>query len=151
MKRFSLVCSMLVCAGAAGWSDPAPAGPTEMKDPRTILVPVILYHHQQEHFDGLTGPFLIYARWDRKPPNQILGVEGSFTDEQIVAGLRKFYLEWRPPAQHPTQPPPQLILAQQNWGCGGTLYAPLQTLSEEYKIDVYTLYPVITNFASDPT
>lgn len=113
-----------------------------------VKVPVILYHNQKEHKDGLQGPLLIFARWDTKPPNQILGIEGSFTDEQVIAGLRKFYREWLPPASDPTQPRPQLILAQQNWGCGAGLYEPLKALSVEFEIDVYQLYPVLTQFES---
>ena len=114
------------------------------------MIPVILYHNQKEHKYSLQGPLLIFARWDTTPPNQILGIEGSFTDEQIIAGLRKFYREWRPPADDATRPRPQLILAQQNWGCGAGLYEPLKALSADFEIDVYQLYPVTTQIQSNP-
>lgn len=115
------------------------------------MVPVILYHNQKEPKNSLQNPLLIFARWDVKPPNQLLGIEGSFTDEQMIAGLRKFYGEWRPPSTDPTQPRPQLILAQQNWGCGAGLYEPLKALSAEFEIDVYQLYPVVTQIESNPS
>ncbi|MCE9611623.1 MAG: hypothetical protein K8R23_15605 [Chthoniobacter sp.] len=126
------------------------AKPTGIPDPRSAKMPVILYHNQKEHKDILQGPLLIFARWDTKPPNQILGIEGSFTDEQIITGLKKFYREWRAPADDPTRPRPQLILAQQNWGCGSGLYEPLKALSAEFEIDVYQLYPVVTQIDSNP-
>jgi len=146
---------VVICCRAVIFADPqpvaspvAPAKPGEVKDPRSALFPVILYHNQKDHKDVIQGALLVFARWDIKPPNQILGVEGSFTDEQIIAGLRKFYREWRPPANDLDQPPPQLILAQQNWGCGGALYDSLKAISAEFKIDVYQIYPVLTQFES---
>ncbi|MES2468012.1 MAG: hypothetical protein V4675_11970 [Verrucomicrobiota bacterium] len=129
----------------------SPAKPTGIPDPRSAMMPVILYHNQKEHKDSLQGPLLIFARWDTKPPNQILGIEGSFTDEQIIAGLRKFYREWRPPADDATRPRPQLILALQNWGCGAGLYEPLKALSADFEIDVYQLYPVTSQIQSNPS
>lgn len=98
----------------------------------------------------LSDALLIYARWDTRPPNTLVGVSGSFSDDQILAALRKFYAEWRPPADDPHRKPPQLILAQQNWGCGATLYEALKRLSGEIGIDVYTLYPVITEIVATP-
>ena len=127
-----------------------PAKPKGIPDPRLALVPVILYHNQKDHRDVLQGPLLIFASWDAKLPNQILGVEDSFTDEQIITGLRKFYREWRPPADDSSCPRPQLILAQQNWGSGAGLYEPLKVLSAEFEIDVYQLYSVGTQFESNP-
>ena len=131
-------------------SAPAVTSPNEIKDPRSAMMPVILYHNQKEHKVRLQGPLLIFARWDTRPPNQILGIAGSFTDEQILSGLRKFYREWRPPADDATQPRPQLILARQNWGCGAGLFEPLKALSAEFAIDVYQLYPVVTQIESNP-
>ena len=131
-------------------SSPAAHQRNEIKDPRSALMPVILYHNQKEHKDCLQGPLLIFARWDTRPPNQILGIEGSFTNEQILSGLRKFYREWRPPADDAMQPRPPLILAQQNWGSGAGLFEPLKALSAEFAIDVYQLYPVVTQIESNP-
>ena len=93
---------------------------------------------------------LVYARHDKQPPNQILGVEGSFTDEQLIAALKTFYLEWHSPPPHPDGPRPKLILAAQNWGCGAGLYKPLETLSAELGFDVYMLYPVLTDIQQTP-
>jgi hypothetical protein len=146
-----------ICALGIVFAEPPPAvtpvataKPGELKDPRSVMFPVILYHNQKDHRDGIQGALLIFARWDIKPPNQILGIDGSFTGEQIVTGLRKFYREWRPPAGDSTQPRPQLILAQQNWGCGSDLYEPLKALSAEFEIDIYQLYPVVTQIESNP-
>lgn len=133
-------------------ADPSPVvtKPAGVNDPRLAKIPVILFHNQKNHRDGLEGPLLVYARHDIEPPNQILGIEGSFTDEQIITGLRKFYREWRPPADDANKPRPQLILAKQNWGCGAALYEPLKAISAEFEIDVYKLYPVIRHIESNP-
>jgi hypothetical protein len=133
-------------------ADPPPATdkPNGIEDPRAAMIPVILFHHQKNHKDGLQGPLLIFARWDINPPNQILGIEGSFTDEQIISGLRKFYHKWRPPANELDRPPPEVIFAQQNWGCGAGLREPLEDLSIEFDLDVYQLYPVVTQIKSHP-
>ena len=134
--------------GAPGSADsPAVAAkPYGIADPRRTLVPVILYQNEKQRRAAMEEPLLIFARWDIKPSNQILGVERSFTDEQIIAGLRKFYREWRAPADDSTRPRPQLIFAQQNWGCGAQLYESLKELSAEFEIDVYQMYPVINGF-----
>ena len=112
------------------------------------MTPVILYQNQKQHRDVMEEPLLVFARWDIKPSNQILGIKRSFTDEQIISGLRKFYREWRAPANDSTRPRPQLIFAQQNWGCGAGLSEPLKALSAEFEIDIYQLYPVIAGFNS---
>ena len=88
----------------------------EVKDPRSVAFPVILFHNQKEEGRVDIDALLIFARWDIKPPNQILGIEGTFSDEQVLTGLKKFYRKWRRPANDPTKPPPQVILACQNWG-----------------------------------
>jgi hypothetical protein len=148
------IISVLAVAGMQTWvfADPPRVAtqPARIKDPRSAMIPVILFHGQKEPKSCMNGPLLIFARWDTKPPNQILGIEGSFTDEQIIAGLRKFYREWRSPANDPTYPRPQLIFAQQNWGCGSGLYKPLKAISAEFEIDVYELYPVITQIEFTP-
>ena len=54
----------------------APVKPGELKDPRSVMFPVILYHNQKDHTDAIQGALLVFARWDIKPPNQILGVDG---------------------------------------------------------------------------
>lgn len=152
MSRIVIISLVVLWIRAFAFADPsaATANTSGIRDPRSAMIPVILYHNQKNHRDSLHGPLLIFARWDTTPPNQILGIEGSFTDEQIITGLRKFYREWRPPENDPTGPRPQLILAQQNWGCGGTLYEPLKALSAEFEIDVYQLYPVVTQIESTP-
>jgi hypothetical protein len=147
----------IIVLGAIVFADPKPVASSaapgklgEIKDPRSsALFPVILFHNQKEHKDAIQGALLIFARYS-KPPNQILGLKGTFTDEQIITGLKKFYREWRPPANDADRPRPQLILAQQNWGCGGSLYEPLKALSAEFEIDVYQIYPVVTQFESSP-
>ena len=146
------------CPLVSIFADPPPAATPvasaksgELKDPRSVIFPTILYHNQKNNRDGMQGTLLIFARWDIKPPNQILGINASFTDEQIITGLRKFYREWHPPANDPTQGRPPLILAQQNWGCGAALYEPLKALSAEFEIDIYRMYPVVTQIESTPS
>ena len=118
-------------------------------DPRTGLTPVILFPNCKNRKAIMQEPLLVYARWDVKPPNQIPGIDGTFTDAQIIAGLREFYLKWRAPESDSSQPRPQLILAAQNWGCGAGLHEQLEKLSKEFEIDVYTIYPVISEIRAD--
>src|SRR5438270_506671 len=129
MNRTALFLLLAVaCVRPFGFAEPAPASSTpnvtklrEVPDPRSVKYPHLLFHNQKNAKYGVQGALLVYARWDIQPPNQILGVEGSFTDEQIIAGIRKFYREWRAPAADPSQPHPALILATQNWGSGHAL------------------------------
>jgi hypothetical protein len=162
MKRtafISLLGTSFAGAVAADELQPAPAAPApapraprtfgDVADPRSGPSLTIFYKNQKDSNATLNNALMVFARHDLQPPNQILGVKGTFTDEQIAVALKKFYHEWRPvPCQ--TVPRPKLILAAQNWGCGYGLYEPLKKLSEEFEIDVYLLYPVITAFASSP-
>jgi hypothetical protein len=118
-------------------------------DPRTRLTPVILFPNCKNRNAIMQEPLMVYARWDVKPPNQILGVDDTFTDAQIIVGLREFYLKWRAPESDSSRPRPQLILAAQNWGCGSSLYKQVEQLSQEFEIDVYLIYPVISEFGTD--
>lgn len=118
-------------------------------DPRTGLTPVILFPNCKNRNAIMQEPLLVYSRWDVKPPNQILGIDAAFTDAQIIAGLRDFYLKWRAPENGSSRPRPQLILAAQNWGCGAGLHEQVEKLSLEFEIDVYTIYPVISGFGTD--
>jgi len=156
MKRtfISLVGVALVHTLAHG-DPPAPPPPSEpqkiagISDPRGSQ-PMLLYHNGDEVVHRPANALLVYARWDVKPPNTILGIKGSFSDEQIMAALKRFYREWRPPQNDASAPRPRIILAAQNWGSGVGLYEPLKSLSREYQIDVYMLYPVITHFEPQP-
>ena len=121
------------------------AKPKGVQDPRAVLSPTILFCNRVDSSIGFSHALLVYARHDKQPPNQILGVEGSFTDEQIITALKTFYLEWHSPPPHPDGPRPKLILAAQNWGCGAGLYKPLEALSAQLGFDVYTLYPVLAD------
>lgn len=151
---FAIATFSAVVSGDPATPASAPPAPAvqqrQIKDPRASICPVILYHNQKEPADTMEGPLLIYARHDLNPPNQILGIDGSFTDDQIIAGLKKFYEQWRPAAGHRSDIRPQLILAQQNWGCGSRLYKPLEEISKKYEIDVYQLYPVLTQIEFTP-
>jgi hypothetical protein len=124
---------------------PTAQEPLGVQDPRGVLSPTILFYNKMDSSIGFSHALLIYARHDKQPPNQILGVEGSFSDEQVIAALKNFYLEWQSPSPHPDGPRPKLILAAQNWGCGSRLHEPLKTLSAELGFDVYMLYPVLTD------
>jgi hypothetical protein len=146
--RIALLGTIFGMVACAAEPDAAKSGitrPSGVPDPRSFLSPTILFHNGKDSTIGFTHALLVYARWDTKPPNQIIGVEGSFTDEQILAALKTFYLEWRSPEPHPDGPRPKLILAAQNWGCGTGLYEPLKALSAELGFDVYELYPVLTD------
>ena len=132
-------------------SPPATKKPAGITDPRfgSQLLNLI-YRNGTEVDTHLGDALLIYARWDTKPPNTLIGVPGSFTDEQIITALKKFFREWHPPANDTARKRPQLILAAQNWGCGVTLYETLKSLSAEFDLDVYMLYPVIDEITSTP-
>jgi hypothetical protein len=118
-------------------------GVSGVSDPRTSQL-YHLYHNGSKASQPFAGAVLVFARWDTKPPNTILGIPGSFTDDQIIAALKRFYQEWRPPKENPSAPRPKIILAAQNWGSGATLYDPLKSLSAEFQVDIYMLYPVVT-------
>ena len=146
-------------APAAGesQSNPTPTGHSPaargVEDPRTGPSLTIFYKNQKNSNMGLSDAVMVYARVDfdreKEQPNQILGVKGSFTDEQIVSSVKRFYKEWRSPPDV-LLPRPKLILAIQNWGGGGGLYEPFRKISEEFEIDVYTLYPVTDGFGNRP-
>ena len=84
--------------------------------------------------------------------NEILGVEGTFTDEEIELALKSFYREWKPAHDvGPDAPRPALIMAVETWGAGSRLYKPYESISAEYKVDVYQIYPVLGGFTRKST
>lgn len=152
MKQIPLIFIISsICTQAVVFAE-EPQGVSTAKgssDPRTGLTPVILFPNCKNRNAIMQEPLLVYSRWDVKPPNQILGIDGTFTDAQIIAGLREFYLKWRAPESDTSRPRPQLILAAQNWGCGAGLYEQVEKISQEFEIDVYTIYPVISELGTD--
>jgi hypothetical protein len=155
MKRsfISLVSVALLCILAHG--DPPAPPPTPQKvagvsDPRSSQLLTLLYHNGDEAVQPLADALLIFARWDTNPSNTILGVNGSFSDEQIMAALKRFYREWHPPQNDPSASRPRIVLAAQNWGSGATLCELLKSLSAEFQLDVYMLYPVVTYIQPEP-
>jgi|GEM_PF-3684147 len=152
MKRtafLSLLGTSLAGTVAAGEPRAALRPSGGAADPRSGPNLTILYKNQKDANASLSDAPMVFARVDTKPPNQILGVKGSFTDEQILTALKKFYREWRPSSET-SVPRPKLIIAVQNRGGGSGLFEPLKKLSAEFEIDVYQIYPVTTGFQSRP-
>lgn len=150
MKRFRilLVFANLLACTAAEPDKSAPQVPG-VADPRLIGL-TLLYRDGKQAGEPFSAALMVYARWDVKPPNTIIGIEGSFTDEQIISALTRFYRDWRPSAEDTSTRRPGLVLASQNWGSGASLYRALKDLSAEFGIDVYVLYPVVTHIERQP-
>lgn len=117
-----------------------------VQDPRFSPPLQLLYNNQRVSVSYQGDALLVYAMAIHANDNQIIGVDGSFTDGQILAALRKFYLGWRPPSENTYYPRPNLIIAQREWGCGARLYEPLKAISAEFEIDVYLLPAVLGEF-----
>lgn len=154
MKVISSLLAGIALLGALAYSEtparPSPPKPPEkggIKDPRAAPLLNLIYRDGANHaFRSQSHAILIFARDDAERPNSIIGIEGSFTDEQIIAALKRFYREWQPPKDYPSTERPSIILAKQGWGSGAPLYKALKDLSAEFQLDVYQFDGVRTHF-----
>jgi len=159
MKRnfFAVPALALLLSAMVSGQQTAPSSAESKKavgvpDPRFSPRLAMIFHKgESTPYSDLGDALLIFARIGGKNPNTILGIDGSFRDDQIVAGLKRFYREWRPPVDQPTIRPPHIILASQDWGARGGLDEQLKSLSAEYGIDIYLYHPVITAIAPHPS
>lgn len=115
-----------------------------LQDPR-VMPAISLSGESPTDFELRKQGFpLIHIHFSDRP-NSLLGVDGGFTDEELMAGLRHFYDNWQPPAGHPDTPP-DLILALQNWGAGASVWDALEELAAQHGVRLWRVYPVVTGF-----
>lgn len=107
---------------------------------------ISLVDERPEGFEAVKQRFpLIHVHYGDRP-NLLLGIEGGFTDDELIAGLRHFYENWQASVDFPDSPPPDLILAQQNWGAGTSIWEALEELAGQHGIRIWRIYPVVTGF-----
>src|SRR4029079_5813956 len=80
---------------------PEPPLPS-VPDPRASQGLTLMYRNGEQAIEPVGHALLVFARWDTKHPTTILGVNGWFTDEQIIVALKRFYREWHPPQNDPS-------------------------------------------------
>ena len=141
----------LVLSGAVAIADPPALAKMKagVDDPRFWPSLTLLYDCPDSPNGSVQDAILVHATYSHKPANVIVGFEESFTDEQIIAGVRAFYSSWKS-KNEPGKIPPPLILASQNWGSALGLATPFEKIGQEFKIDVYQLHPVIFELEVGP-
>ncbi len=125
---------------------PQAAEMSGVADPRIGPSLTVLRDEPGYQSDSIRDAVMIFATHTSNPPNRLLGIDRTYTDEEILLGLNRFYALWRVGQDDTRGIPPQVVLASQNWGCGAGLIAPLKKLSEDHGIDVYMMYPIGDEF-----
>lgn len=143
-----LVGGMLLKSGKqpSSGNQPQVAEMSGVADPRTGPSLTVLRDEPGYQSDSLLDAVMIFATHTSNPPNRLLGIDRTYTDEEILLGLKRFYTLWRVGKDDTRGVPPQVVLASQNWGCGAGLIEPQKKLSEDHGIDVYLMYPVGGDF-----
>jgi hypothetical protein len=139
IRAVLLIGGLLVSFSAAYCQQTEKPPPPTVADPRIGPSLTVLRDEPTYQSDSVRDAIMVFATHTTNPPNRFLGIERSYTDDEIIRGLIRFYMLWRVENDDPTERPPPVILACQNWGCGAALMAPLKKLSEDQKIDVYLL------------